>query len=156
MIVESNPTNVSYIAIDCSGIPNGKDEVLQINFNMIEKDYFELELKYGVKLENEINTITNKAIKEISATETLVMNDFDLSEGVMQEAYKRLVFANYLAEKDLEAAYEKENAMKYDLKVYINGGQVDYRWTDCDEGLDGVAMIEIVEYIIAESEKALK
>lgn len=156
MIVESTPTSVFYIAIDCSNIPNGKDEILQINFNMSEQDYFEVELKYGVNLENEINTITNKVIKEISATETLVMNDFDLSEDVMQEVYKRLVFANYLAAKDLEATCENEDALKYDLKVYINSGQVDRRWTECDEGVDSVAMTEIVKYIIAESEKVLK
>lgn len=156
MIVDSTPTRISYIAIDCSGIPNGKDEILQINFNLSEQDYFELELKYGVNLENEINTITNKAIKEITATETLVMNDFDLSEDVMQEVYKRLVFANYLAEKELEATCENEDAMEYDLKVYINGGQRDYRWSECDQGVDGAAMTEIVEYIIAESEKVLK
>jgi len=156
MIVESTPTRISYIAIDCSGIPNGKDEILQINFNLSEQDYFELELKYGVNLENEINTITNKAIKAITATETLVMNDFDLSEDVMQEVYKRLVFANYLAVKELEATCENDDAMEYDLKVYINGGQRDYRWSECDEGVDGADMTKIVEYIIAESEKVLK
>lgn len=156
LIVDSTPTKISYIAIDCSNIPDGKDQILQINFNMSEQDYFELELKYGVNLENEINTKTNKVIKETSATETLVMNDFDLSEDVMQEVYKRLVFANYLAEKELEATCENEDTMKYDLKVYINGGQAEYQWTECDEGLDGLAMTEIVEYIIVESEKVLK
>lgn len=156
LIVESTPTSVSYIAIDCSNIPNGKDEILQINFNMSEQDYFEVELKYGVNLENEISTITNKVIKESSATETLVMNDFDLSEEVMQEVYKRLVYANYLGVKKLEATCENDGAMKYDFKVYINSGEVNHRWTECDEGLDGVTMTEIVEYIIVESEKVLK
>ena len=156
MIVEATPTNLSYIAIDCSDIPNGEDEVLQINFNMSEQDLFELEMKYGTELENEINTVTNKAIKEISATETQVMSDFDLSASVMQEVYKRLVFANFLTEKDLEATCKNGDAMNYNLTVHLNGGQAEYRWTECDQGLDGATMTDIAEYIIEESEKVTK
>ena len=156
LIEESTPTNITYIATDCSDIPNGEDEVLQINFNMSEQDLFELEMKYGTELENEINTVTNKAIKEISATETQVMSDFDLSASVMQEVYKRLVFANFLAEKDLEATCKNGDAMNYNLTVHLNGGQAEYRWTECDQGLDGATMTDIAEYIIEESEKVTK
>lgn len=38
----------------------------------------------------------------------------------------KLVFANYLAEKELNAKCEKEDAMNYQLKVHINGGQREF------------------------------
>jgi hypothetical protein len=151
MIEEDNSTNLSYTAIDCSGVPEGKDEILQINYNMSEQDLFELELKYGVKLENEINTLTKTTKKEISATETEEMSDFEMPESVKQEVYKKLVFANYLAEKELKAKCEKEDAMNYQLKVHINGGQREFHWSACDLTVDGVKLTEIAEYMIENS-----
>jgi hypothetical protein len=152
MIEEANSTNLSYIAIDCSGIPEGKDEILQINYNMSEQDLFELELKYGVELENEINTLTKTTKKEITTTETEEMSDFEMPESVKQEVYKKLVFANYLAEKVLGAKCDKKDAMKYQLKVHINGGQREFQWTACDQSVDGVKLTEIAEYMIEQSQ----
>ncbi|MEC1722699.1 DUF4362 domain-containing protein [Schinkia azotoformans] len=50
MIKEVNPTNTSYIAIDCEAGPFGKEELLIINYNMSQRDLFEFELKYGGKM----------------------------------------------------------------------------------------------------------
>jgi hypothetical protein len=72
---------------------------------------------------------------------------------VKQEVYKRLVLANYLAEKELKASCEIEDAMNYHLKVHINGGYREYRWTACEKSWDGVNLTEIAEYIIEQSEK---
>ncbi len=153
MIKEVTPTNTSYIAIDCKAGSYGKEELLKINYNMSQQDLFEFELKYGGKLENEINTKTNTTKKVISANETKVTSDFVLGASLKQEVYKRLVFANYLAEKDLETNCESEDSLNYYLKVYINGGHREYRWSVCDQSPDGVELTNIAEYIIQQSEK---
>jgi hypothetical protein len=150
IIEEVNPTNTSYIATDCKGVPLEKVPILQISYNMSQQDLFEFELKYGVKLENEVNTKKNTIRKVISARET---SDFVLAENVKQEVYKRLVFANYLAEKDLETTCGSKDSMNYYLKVYINGAQREYRWSACDQSPDGVRLTKIAEYIIQQSEK---
>lgn len=153
MIEEVNPTNISYIAVDCNGEPFGKEEILKISYNMKQQDLFEFELKYGEKLENEINTKTNKMIKEINANETSEMSDFVIAASIKQEVYKRLVLTNYLANKDLETTCEFKEAMNYYLKVYINGGQREYRWSACDQSPDGLKLTKIAEYIIKQSGK---
>lgn len=153
MIEEASSTNHSYILIDCIGDPDGMEELLQINYNMSEQDLFEVELNYGEELENEINTLTKATKKEINATETQEISDFEMSESVKQEVYKKLVFANYLGEKKLKANCDKEDAIKYQLKVHINGGQREFRWAACDQSLDGLKFTEIAEYMIEQSEK---
>ena len=152
MIEENNSTSLSYIAIDCSGVPEGKDEILQINYNLSEQDLFELELKYGVELENEINTLTKTTKNETNATETVQMSDFEMPESVKQEVYKKLVFANYLAEKELNGKCENDDAMNYQLNVHINGGQREFQWAACDQSVDGVKLTEIAEYMINQTE----
>lgn len=149
LIKETNPTNTSYIATDCTGVPYEMDEVLGIRYNSSQQDRFDVELKYGEDLENEISTVTNTVKKEKSGTE----KDVDLPDRIMQEVYKRLVFANYLAEKDLDSTCEIENDENYQLKVYINGGQREYRWAGCDQSKDGKRFTEIAQYIIEQSEK---
>jgi hypothetical protein len=71
---------------------------------------------------------------------------------VKQEVYKKLVFANYLAEKVLGTKCDKKDAMKYQLKVHINGGQREFQWTACDQSVDGVKLTEIAEYMIEQSQ----
>jgi len=152
MIREANPTNISYIAIDCKGIPYAMDQILKVSYDLSQQDFFEFELKYGVKLENEINTLKNTSKKEINTNETQVIADFEMPESVMQEVYKRLVLANYLGEKELMASCKSEDAMNYYMKVYINGGDQEYRWTSCDQSWDAVKLTEIVQFIIEQSE----
>jgi hypothetical protein len=153
MVKEENPTNTSYIAVDCKDVPFGKEMILNISYNMSQQDLFEFELKYGVKLENEANTKSNTTKKVISAKKTVKKSDFALPASVKQEVYKRLVFANYLAEKNLETTCESKDSMNYDLKVYINGAQREYRWSTCDQSPDGAELTKIAEYIIQQSEK---
>jgi hypothetical protein len=153
MIKEVNPTNTAYIAIDCKGVPFGKEMILSINYNMSQQDLFEFELKYGVKLENVVNTKTNTIKKVISAKKTVEKSDFVLPASVKQEVFKRLVFANYLAEKNLETTCGSKDSMNYYLKVYINGAHREYRWSTCDQSPDGVELTKIAKYIIQQSEK---
>lgn len=152
MLVESNPTNISYIVTDCEGLTYGMDSVLQIDYDMNQQDLFEIELKYGVELENEINTVSNTMKKVINTQETQSKNDFELPESVMQEVYKKLVLMNYLGEKDLQAKCDDEDATNYQLNVHINGGQREFQWTSCDESYDGLKLTDIAEYVIEQSE----
>ncbi|EST56703.1 hypothetical protein T458_00025 [Brevibacillus panacihumi W25] len=153
MIEEVNPTNTSYIAVDCNSGHFGKEEILKISYNMNQQDLFEFELKYGVNLENEVITKPITTEKENSTIETNVKGDSVVAASVKQEVYKRLVFANYLAEKDLETTCASKESMNYYLKVYINGGQREFRWSECDQSLEGLKFTEIAEYIIKQSEK---
>ncbi|MEK3886221.1 hypothetical protein [Bacillus sp. FSL K6-3431] len=150
---EVNPTNTSYIAIDCNDAHFGMDEILQISYNMGQQDSFEFKLDYGVNIENEINTQTNTIKKEVSATETQLTNDYVMASAVKQEIYICLVFANYLAEKDLVTTCDAKDAVNYSLKVYINGAHREYRWNACDRSIDGVKFTKIVKYIIEQSEQ---
>jgi hypothetical protein len=148
LIEEVNPTNTSYIATDCIELPYGMNEILQIQYNMSQQDLFEIELKYGENLENEINTKTDEIKKENGTTES-----FHMAENVKQELYKRLVFANYLDEKEFVPSCDRPHAIQYKLKVYINGGKREISWKDCDESLDGVKFTKIANYIIGQSEQ---
>ncbi len=152
MLVESYPTNISYIVTDCKGMPYGMESVLQIDYDMNQQDLFEIELKYGVELENEINTVSNTMKKVINAKELQSKNDFELPESVMQEVYKKLVLMSYLGEKDLQAKCDEEDATNYELKMHLNRGHRDFRWTSCDQSYDGLKLTEIAEYVIEQSE----
>jgi len=148
LIEEINPTNTSYIATDCKDVPTGMEEILKIEYNMSQQDLFEIDLKYGENLENEINTKTGEIKKENGTSEP-----FHMAENVKQEVYKRLVFANYLDEKEIVASCKTPNATKYNLKVYINGAVREISWKDCDESLHGVKFTKIANYIIAQPEQ---
>lgn len=151
MIEESTSTTQSYSLMDCNGDPDGLEVLLQIIYNMSEQDLFEVELKYGLGLENEINTLTKTTKKEINATETQQMSDFEMPKSVKQEIYKKLVFANYLGIKELKAKCDKDDEIKYQLKVHINGAQRKFHWAACDQSLDGLKFTEIAEYMIEQS-----
>ncbi len=76
LLEEVNPTNTSYIAIGCSDGYSGMVEILAIEYNLARQDLFELELKYGEKLENEVNTNTKEVTKVINSKETRTTSDF--------------------------------------------------------------------------------
>ncbi len=78
---------------------------------------------------------------------------FQLSTHVKQEIYKRLITANYLGDLDLKTTCQSVEFEDYYLKIYINGGDREYHWSNCDHGSDGVKFTEIAEYIIIQSEK---
>jgi hypothetical protein len=148
LVEELNPTNTSYIATDCKEVPNGMEEIIEIQYNMSQQDLFEIDLKYGENLENEINTKTDEIKIENGTTEP-----FHMKKNVKQELYKRLVFANYLDEKVVVASCNRPNSIKYNLMVYINGGKREFIWKDCDESLHGEKFTKIANYIITQSEQ---
>lgn len=142
LIKEVNPTNTSYVVLDCdSGY--GMMEILYISYNLRQQDLFEFELKYGLNLEYEINTRKNRKKIESQDKDTL-----DMPPNVKQEVLKRLVFANYLAEKELDASCNKEGTPNYELIVHINEAELEYQWNACDESADGMKFTDIANYII--------
>lgn len=152
LVQEQNITNMSYIAMDCKDIPYGMVEILGIDYNMSQQDRFEIELKYGEDMENEINTVTNTRYI-VSENEPTVKSDFKLPDSVKQEVYKRLVLTNYLAEKDLKVDCNEKGSITYNLKVHINGANRDYEWKECDKGRDATELTEIVTYLIDQSKQ---
>ena len=148
MVEEVNDTNTTYIAVDCADEFYGMREILKIDYNMSQQDLFEFELKYGLNQENEINTLTNTVKIENSN-----IGDLNITTDVKQEVYKRLVFANYLAEKNLTTTCDTEGTTNYYLKVHINGGQAEFRWNACGQSEDVVKFTNIANYIIEQSLK---
>ena len=136
LIEEMNPTNTTYIAVDCNDEYYGLQELLQINYNMSQQDLFEFELKYGLNEENEISTSTV---------------DVNIATDVKQEVYKKLVYANYLGEKEFKSSCNNDDSITYNLLVKINGGQREFQWSDCDTSLDGIKFTNIANYIIEQS-----
>ncbi|AGK54056.1 DUF4362 domain-containing protein [Bacillus sp. 1NLA3E] len=151
---EVNPTNVSYVASECQGNELGVDEILFVGYDMKQQDLFEIQLKYGKDLENEINTIDKKLTKVLSKDETRGISDFDLSSSIKQEIYKRLVLANYLDEQSLENRCKEKDKMKYNLKVRINGASREYNWDACNDSEEGKKMMDIAQFIIKSSENS--
>lgn len=133
LIEEVNPTNTTYMAVGCANVSYGMQEILQIDYNMDQQDLFEFELKYGLNQENEISTLTNTDL---------------ITKDEKQEVYKSLVFANYLAEKDLTTSCDSEGMLNYYLKVYINGAEREFHWKACDQSADGVKFTNIANAII--------
>ncbi len=152
LLEEVNPTNTSYIATGCSDGFFGMIEILVVEYNLGRQDLFELELKFGDQLENEVNTKTKEVTKVINSKETRAIRDFQLSTQVKQEIFKRLVVANYLGDLDLKNTCQSAESKDYYLKVYINGGNREYHWSSCDQGPDGLKFTDIAEYIIVQSE----
>jgi hypothetical protein len=151
LIEEVNPTNTTYIAAGCTDVYYGMQEILQIDYNMGQQDLFEFELKYGLNLENEINTLTNTVKEENSDNEMGIIGDLNITVDQKQEVYKSLVFANYLGEKDLTTTCHTEGTMNYYLKVYINGGEGEFQWNACDQSADGVKFTNIANDIIKQA-----
>lgn len=151
LIEEVNLTNTTYIAVDCANDPYVMEEILQIDYNLSQQDLFEFELKYGLNLENEINTLTNTMKKVSIENGTQINYDYKMAMDVKQEVYKRLVFTNYLEEKDLTKTCIAEDKMNYFLKVHINGGQREFQWNACDHSIDGIKFTKIANYIIEQS-----
>ena len=150
LIEEVNPTDTTYIAVGCTDVFYGMIEILQIEYNMGQQDLFEFELRYGLNQENEINTLTNKVKKEKSENGTDI-SKLNITTADKQEVYKSLVFANYLAEKNLTTTCATEDTMNYYLKVFINGGEREFQWNACDQSTDGVKFTNIANAIIEQA-----
>ena len=126
LLEEINPTNTNFIATGCSDGLSGMIGILTIDYNLQRQDLFEVELKYGEKLENEVNTKTQEVTKVINSKETSTTSDFQLSSKVKQEIFKQLVMANYLGDIELKTNCQYRKSEDYYLKVYINGGDREY------------------------------
>ncbi|WP_062109009.1 DUF4362 domain-containing protein [Bacillus niameyensis] len=152
-VKEVNPANTSYIAVDCDNEPIGMDEVLTIHYNVALQDRFEFRLNYGKQLENEVASKPNMKNEEGETAASTGKIKLIENAVMKQEVYKKLVFANYLEEKSFTKSCGGEEAIQYDLLVYINGAEREFHWSACDDGKDAVKFNEIAEYIISEADK---
>lgn len=145
-------TRLGYVLKGCSG-DNKEWEVLNVSFDVQKQDRFEFILKYGVNRSNEINTVEGKLVKELHDGETATLESFQLSAEERQDIYRKMVMMNYLGDKKLSAACDREPHETYYLKVLINGGSREYEWSECDRSEDGLSMTGIMTVIRSIIEK---
>ncbi|MDN4608668.1 DUF4362 domain-containing protein [Sporosarcina highlanderae] len=150
LVEEVNPTNTTYIAVDCSDGRSGMVEILALDYNLKQQDLFEFELKFGNGLKNEVNTNTRKTTRVNSLTKIKKTNDLQMSPKVKQEVFKRLVLT--LSDIELETNCHTKKFEEYNLKVYINSAEEEFHWSSCDKSSQGAKFTKIAEYIIAQSE----
>jgi hypothetical protein len=139
-------TDLGYTLKGCTG-ENKEWEILHIAFNLPQQDFFGFILKYGVNEINEVNTIDHTLVKDLQNGETAILNDFHLTPSELQTIYKKLVLANYLGEKQLDTACNQIPHESYSLKVLINSGNREYRWSECDMSEDGKTLTEFLNVI---------
>lgn len=151
LIKEVNPTNTTYLAVDCGGEPYDIYDILSSHYNLAQQDFFAFTLKSGVN--NEYTTLTSTVEMDKVASEAQTIGDLQATTAMQQEVYKRLVLANYLEEKNFTNSCDTNGSINYDLQVRINDGQRDYEWNACDESADGVKFTDIANYIIEQSKQ---
>ncbi|MFE8702046.1 DUF4362 domain-containing protein [Cytobacillus sp. FJAT-54145] len=152
-IKEETPVSLSYIVTDCDKSNFKMDRILYVEYDLSRQDLFEVQLKYGIDLENDINTIEKEMTKILNVKETLHVSDFDLPHKVKQKIFKRLVLANYLDEEaPLKTDCDAEDYMKYHLLVKINGGSKEFKWSACETSDKGNKLTDMAEYMIKASE----
>ncbi|RKP48891.1 DUF4362 domain-containing protein [Cohnella endophytica] len=142
----ASDTQLLYTVKGCSG-ENKELNVLGVSFDVRKQDYFGFILKYGLAEKNEVNTVDEKLAKDLQNGDTAVIDDYRLTTDELQTIYKSMVLSNYLGEKKLELGCNRDPHATYYLKVLINSGSREYRWSECDTGEDGQAMKKIVNVI---------
>lgn len=141
-------TQLDYTLKGCTG-DNKEWVILQLSFDVEKQDYFGFQLKYGygVNEKNEVDTVNKKLVKDLQNGETATINDFQLSTMELQTIYRKMVLSNYLGKKELVTACNQEPHQSYYLKVLINSGNREYRWSECDVSEDGKTMTELMNVI---------
>lgn len=130
-----------------NGCPDSM-EILTISYNVEEQDLFAFRLKFGVGEKNVIDTKKEDLVKDLQNGEMVAVSDFQFSIDEMNKIYKLMIFANFLEEKKLNNQCNKKPHESYDLHVWINGGEKQFSWTECDEGKDGKEMTQLVKDIL--------
>ncbi|MCQ6557705.1 DUF4362 domain-containing protein [Paenibacillus mendelii] len=141
-------TSLTYTLKNCTG--EYKDiVVLDIDYDLTKQDYFAFELQYGVGEKNIIDTIQGRLVKDLQSGEVTEVSDFKLGPDQMQAIYKQLKLSNFLGEKKLSNACNKDPHVSYQLQVKINGGARDFSWSECDDSRHGAQMTKIAGEMIA-------
>ncbi|WP_066070305.1 DUF4362 domain-containing protein [Neobacillus soli] len=140
---ESN-TETKYSLIECPNL----EELLTISHDVDQQDYFAFELKYGVGMKNIIDTKDQRLVKDLQNGETIAVSDFQFSKEEMNKIYKLMILSNYLGEKKLNKECNQEPYKSYELNVWINSGERQFEWSECDKSPDGKEMIELVHDIL--------
>ncbi|PLT27615.1 hypothetical protein [Peribacillus deserti] len=84
-----------------------------MNYSVSEQDRFDVRLKYGRNLENEINTADKKMVVRYEESDvTKTTSDFTLTEGELSVIYQNIVLSNYLDQKVLNhSCHSPKNSM---------------------------------------------
>ncbi|WP_239614231.1 DUF4362 domain-containing protein [Cohnella mopanensis] len=143
---KESATELAFVLTGCSGT-NQEQEILYLAFDVRKQDRFGFIMNYGVNEKNEVDTEQRKLVKDLQNGETATLTDFELTTDELQTIYRKMVLMNYLGEKQLQATCNQKPHESYYLKVFINSGIREYRWSDCDQSEDGQAMNEILNEI---------
>jgi hypothetical protein len=142
---DTNP-ETKYILEGCPA-PEVRD-LLTISHNVQREDYFEFSLKFGDNKNNQINTKDQKLELYLGDGQKAVAGNVQFSTEEMNDFYKLMLFANYLAEKKLTNKCKEESAEKFELTVWINSAERNFDWASCDTSKDGKVMTKLVEDIV--------
>lgn len=133
LVEEINPTNMTYLAVDCTDPNVPLVDILQVSYDVSQQDFFEFVLEG-----EDMQTIDTRV-------------DTQLTMAMKQEVYKQLVLANYLAEKHFTTSCQAEEVRKYYLQIFINESQRKYHFSSCDESADGVKFTALAASIVAQA-----
>jgi hypothetical protein len=105
-------------------------ELFTLHYDSSREDRFDFALKYGPSLGNVIDT-----------------NKTPTDNKEKNIVFKNLVFADFL-NQEYEQGACTNSKMKYDLTVWMNGGNRHFKWSDCDKGEDAEDFTKVAETII--------
>jgi hypothetical protein len=144
---EETDTQMLFTLSGCDGEAE-KVPLFRVSYDVGQQDTFEFDLRYGVQRKNVIDTFQNRLVKDLIIAGTAEVNDFKLTPKERQTIYKAMVLANYLEPKELSLACNVKPHGSYDLRVRINDAEHQYQWSQCDQGRDGLDMLEVANTII--------
>ncbi|WP_409296845.1 DUF4362 domain-containing protein [Peribacillus sp. SCS-26] len=140
-------TRTEYSLAGC-GSGQKEMELVTIDYDIKAQDRFDFRFKYGKKLENEVDTNSEKLAAYFPGNDvTRTVSDIHFSEAELTAIYKNMVLANYLDRKGLTASCRPAR-VNYNLTVWINDAKLDYQWADCDRSKDGRAMTALAKKMI--------
>jgi ribosome assembly protein YihI (activator of Der GTPase) len=150
MTRKESETALTYTLMDCQ-IPDGdkgNHEIITINYNLSEQDYFAFRLEYGVGGKNVIDTKEQELTKDLQNGEFVTVSDFQFSNKELQQIYKLMVLSGYLGEKQVSNQCKEKPLFSYKLKVWINQGERAFEWNRCNNSVDGQQMTKLADSTI--------
>ncbi|WP_162551296.1 DUF4362 domain-containing protein [Paenibacillus tepidiphilus] len=149
---EETETMLSYTLTGCDGeVPDR--QLLRLDFDPKQLGSFGFVLKYGFGRGNEINTPDGTLVKDLLDGTAAGPVPFKYTQDEMQQIYRRVVLADYLADKEVSEACNIKPYASYELSVAFGSREQHYTWSECDNSRDGQEMTGLAEYIIGLAEE---
>ncbi|WP_187355344.1 DUF4362 domain-containing protein [Paenibacillus tengchongensis] len=149
---EETDTMLRYTLTGCDG--EAPDQhLLQVDFELKRPDSLGFVLKYGYGRRNEINTLEGTLVKDLLDGTVAGPVPFQYGQDEAQQIYRRMVLADYLADKEVSEACNIKPYASYELSVAIGGRDQHYLWSECDNSRDGQELTGLAEYIIGLAEE---